>query len=1430
MKRGLQHAAALVVLGCVLLSLRTRPALEPTKVVRPAPIAAAPEPIPAPAPEVVSAPVRYQGLNYSSTATDDGGVTATLPTGETLRLALDRIRVGNRILATGGAAAPRRDGGDGFSYDRGTVEERYRMRTGEFEQDFVLRELPEGRGEIIVEEILTTEAAPPLENIPSPSLEFRARPDASFVISRAVAIDAADRRLPLDLVYAKGRMRMTVPEAWVREATLPIVVDPLVGGMIVLASPVGWQNGAQMNVACGGNPKEYIAVYYDGFNTAWNVYSRRVSAAGVVLGGGSVTGGVSGVNYEPAIAYSSFLNKYLVVWVESIASQSIYLAGRFLDSVGTPSGPEFRVGTYTGSITTPAVAADASGNFLAVVQVGTSIHGAIVDSTGAVPLTGRPAIQNASTTAQSPRVAFSNGVYLVAWNEAAGTMAAKVNTSGGLITTSPALVAGSSSLGGLSNGNSQFLITWSNAASPYTLMGRVLQANASTSISYATTAFSIADNTFAGAPAWSPTSNVWLTATQPGTAEIVGRTISPVGGVSAPIAPVLAVNPSRNPKVAWNSDTNDVLVVFQRDATPANMNFSIAAQRYNIGAVLVPPGAPTNLQATGGDTIVNLTWTAPAGGAASYKVFQATTSGGYGPTPIVTTTSTTFTATGLVNGQTYYYVVRASNASGDGAASNEAWAVPLPPPPPAPTGLTGTVGDGRVSLSWAAVAGATNYVVKRALSSTGPWEDVGTPTGTSLTVTGLVNGVLYWFAVAAENLGGEGPISTPISRTPAAPTIPVLLVVGNATLVAGDSALQSRLQNMGFSVTVKAAAASLTTDANGKKLVVISSTVTSTDVAAKFRDVAVPVINHEPSIMDDMGMTGTTTADFGTVASQDRISMVAANASHMMAAGKTGIVQVTSSLSTFTWGRPNANAVSIAVVNGDTTNPRSVIFGYDTGAAMVVGTAARRRVGFFVNDATASVWNANGVALFEAAVRWATFSSSAPAAPSTVSTTFSNGQVVISWSQVSNATSYNVYRSTSSSGPFTLIARGVTGNSYTNLVANGTYYFRIVAVNASGMGAPAAPVLATPNAGVSVEVGILGPKYIRRIPPAPAVKDDYCTGQYQAIVCTLNALGARTPLTRPLDFQDPPASTWLDTVGGSLTVIDAAQSNLLIRQLNAAGQGTGNITTRVVLKAKTPTDAFPGDIKFDHVVGKKRAVNAILRFPENSPGRTKRKVIDPQTNQPLDLFADDDPMDNPVEAKRAKARNLLATKIQEDVNRVWKQDCIEFYVTADVRMGNLTIAGFVGNEFISGTANTGSSKAFQDLEKKNLVGTVNIYLVEVVKDGGNVIGGATLSPMTASPARLTIVLSDADDGVVGAHELGHSLGLDDNENLPANAKITGRLNNLTAPLGESAAIPYLLMLSKGRTAGQGWLQEFEAKTARDNAAQGVCPAWRFDEQ
>jgi choice-of-anchor B domain-containing protein len=107
---------------------------------------------------------------------------------------------------------------------------------------------------------------------------------------------------------------------------------------------------------------------------------------------------------------------------------------------------------------------------------------------------------------------------------------------------------------------------------------------------------------------------------------------------------------------------------------------------------IAAPGAVSGLSATAGDAQASLTWTA-ASGAAGYGVHRATTSGGPYTTIKSNIVGTSYADSGLSNGTTYYYVVTATNAEGEGASSNQASATPAASNSPVTVTLTSVAAE-----------------------------------------------------------------------------------------------------------------------------------------------------------------------------------------------------------------------------------------------------------------------------------------------------------------------------------------------------------------------------------------------------------------------------------------------------------------------------------------------------------------------------------------------------------------------------------------------------------------------------------------------------------------------------------------------------------------------------------------------------------------
>ena len=209
----------------------------------------------------------------------------------------------------------------------------------------------------------------------------------------------------------------------------------------------------------------------------------------------------------------------------------------------------------------------------------------------------------------------------------------------------------------------------------------------------------------------------------------------------------------------------------------------------------VAPSAPTALLAVGGVESAALTWTAPTltGGSpitdyvVEYSVVGTSTWTTFADG---TSTSTTATVTGLTNGRTYQFRVRAVSAGGIGESSLTASA-PVGVPG-VPTNLAATPLAASVRLTWTAPtqnggSSISDYVIESSDDSGETWTTFAdsTSTSTSATVTGLTNGESYWFRVSASNALGTGAPSTHVVAVPwevLSPSAPRDLIVTSVQL------------------------------------------------------------------------------------------------------------------------------------------------------------------------------------------------------------------------------------------------------------------------------------------------------------------------------------------------------------------------------------------------------------------------------------------------------------------------------------------------------------------------------------------------------------------------------------------------------------------------------------------------------------------------
>ncbi|MFI5934531.1 fibronectin type III domain-containing protein [Actinoplanes sp. NPDC051494] len=172
------------------------------------------------------------------------------------------------------------------------------------------------------------------------------------------------------------------------------------------------------------------------------------------------------------------------------------------------------------------------------------------------------------------------------------------------------------------------------------------------------------------------------------------------------------------------------------------------------------PGVPGPLSVAAGDSRAVLTFAAPAGtGGDPVTGYEVSTDDGTTWTALAPDR----TVTGLTNGTTYRFRVRAVNGIGTGPATAGVDATPATLPG-VPTDVTATPGDARAVVSFTAPADGGAPITRYEVST-----DDGT-TWTTLapdrTVTGLTNATTYAVRVRAVNRTGSGPASAAVPVTP----------------------------------------------------------------------------------------------------------------------------------------------------------------------------------------------------------------------------------------------------------------------------------------------------------------------------------------------------------------------------------------------------------------------------------------------------------------------------------------------------------------------------------------------------------------------------------------------------------------------------------------------------------------------------------------
>jgi hypothetical protein len=180
-----------------------------------------------------------------------------------------------------------------------------------------------------------------------------------------------------------------------------------------------------------------------------------------------------------------------------------------------------------------------------------------------------------------------------------------------------------------------------------------------------------------------------------------------------------------------------------------------------------------------GNEQITLTWEAVEG-ATAYEVWMGTVNNSASASKNGADISESLSVSidGLTNGTTYYIWLKAKNIISVSEFSPVASGKPIANA----AAPTLSAGNGQLSVTWTAIAGADQYEVFYGTGVNPPQTAVQTVTSTSATISGLVNGTTYNVWVRGKNSTGTGAISSFASAKPVGNMGTVTLVSGNSQI------------------------------------------------------------------------------------------------------------------------------------------------------------------------------------------------------------------------------------------------------------------------------------------------------------------------------------------------------------------------------------------------------------------------------------------------------------------------------------------------------------------------------------------------------------------------------------------------------------------------------------------------------------------------
>ncbi len=443
--------------------------------------------------------------------------------------------------------------------------------------------------------------------------------------------------------------------------------------------------------------------------------------------------------------------------------------------------------------------------------------------------------------------------------------------------------------------------------------------------------------------------------------------------------------------------------------------------------------------------------------ATSYSIYYSTTSGNAVSGGAIVTgcnaissATTSCTATGLINGSTYYFALVAPLSTGGSFQGSEVLAIPIGSFNI--TSLT-AASTSSANITWATSSGATNYLIQYGLVTGTYTGSQGPTTSLSATVTSLSAGNIYFFRVKAQNIYGSV-----LSSTESQVTLPTTAPTGLSltSLTSSTVNLNWNASPGNSAITYKMSRSII----SGSGYVAVSSGGCNGTLVTN-------------SCSDNSVASGSTyyyvitaTNSAGTTVNSTQLSVTTPP---VAPASLTG-VSLSATQNQLTWSAITGSALGTTyTISRSTTmgGSYSPIVGC-TAITLLSCTDSSVSAGtnyYYVVTAT----NAGGTSSNSTELSLITYTT----APTTLTATSAGtSQVNLSWSLSpgSVAITYSVFRSTTSGGPYTALTTGACATAVasptvscqdTSAQPGFKYYYVVQASTIAGASANSVPSSAT---------------------------------------------------------------------------------------------------------------------------------------------------------------------------------------------------------------------------------------------------------------------------------------------------------------------------------------------------------------------------------